>query len=116
MPPGGNITADQLNMIRKWILQGAKDNRCNGGCDSTKFSYSMDIAPIINKNCISCHATNSVKIGDHAGLQTVALNGRLMGALKHEVGYQPMPSASVFLDICDITKIRKWIDNGAKND
>jgi hypothetical protein len=116
MPPGGNLTSDQLNMIRKWILQGASNNRCNGGCDSTKFTYSLDIAPIIDKNCISCHVTSNIKIGDHVGLQTVALDGRLMGALNHEFGYQPMPSGSVFLNDCDLKKIRKWIDNGAPND
>lgn len=116
MPPGKTLTQDQLNMVRKWIQQGAPNNRCNGGCDSTKFTYSQDIAPIITKNCISCHASNNVKIGDHAGLQTVALDGRLLGAIRHEMGYQPMPSGSVFLSDCDITKIRKWIENGAKND
>ena len=49
-------------------------------------------------------------------LQTVALGGRLYGAISHKSGFVPMPENLPQLSSCDIKKVKAWIDNGAKND
>lgn len=116
MPPSGKLSQDLIDKINKWILQGAKNNSCNSGCDSTKYTYSADISKIINTNCVACHSSGNVLLNSHLGLQAVALNGRLLGALKHQNGYLPMPNASTFISDCDMKKIEKWIENNAPND
>jgi hypothetical protein len=116
MPPSGKLSQDILDKISKWIAQGAKNNYCNSVCDSTTFKYSADISKIINNNCMSCHASGTTKIGTHSELSVVANNGRLMGAIKHQNGFLPMPSQNTFLSDCEIKKIQKWIDNGTPND
>lgn len=115
MPPSGRLSQDIIDKINKWIAQGAKNNYCNSVCDSTKFAYSADISKIIATNCISCHNSGNVLLNSHSSVQTYALNGRLMGALKHLSGYQPMPNSTNFLSDCELKKIQKWIDNGAPN-
>jgi mono/diheme cytochrome c family protein len=115
MPPTGRLSQDIIDKINKWISQGAKNNYCNSVCDSTKFAYTADISKIIASNCISCHNSGNVLLNSHANVQTYALNGRLMGALKHLPGFQPMPNATNFLSDCELKKIQKWIDNGAPN-
>lgn len=116
MPPSGRLSQDIIDKINKWITQGAKNNYCSSVCDSTKFTYSADISKIIATNCISCHNSGTVLLNSHSNVQTYALNGRLMGALKHLPGYQPMPNSTNFLSDCELKKIQKWIDNGAPND
>lgn len=116
MPPSGRLSQDIIDKINKWIKQGAKNNYCNSVCDSTAYKYSADISKIINNNCMSCHTSGSTKIGTHTELSAVANNGRLMGAIKHLNGFQPMPSQNTFLSDCEIKKIQKWIDNGTPND
>ncbi len=115
MPPTGRLSQDIIDKIKKWITQGAKNNYCSSVCDSTKYTYSADISKIIATNCISCHNSGTVLLNSHSNVQTFALNGRLMGALKHLPGYQPMPNSTNFLSDCELKKIQKWIDNGAPN-
>lgn len=115
MPPTGRLSQDIIDKINKWIAQGAKNNYCSSVCDSTKFTYSADISKIISTNCISCHNSGTVLLNSHSNVQTYALNGRLMGALKHLSGFQPMPNSTNFLSDCELKKIQKWIDNGAPN-
>lgn len=112
MPPNGSLPQESIDKLYKWIKQGALNNYCNSGCDTSKYTYANDISKIINSNCAACHTTGNVILTNHAGLKAVASNGRLMGALKHLSGYQPMPASNLFISECDMTKIQKWIDNG----
>lgn len=114
-PPNSKLSADQISLIRKWIQQGARNNECKSGCDSSQFTYSSQIAPIIQNNCLGCHNSNNIKIGTHAQLKTQVDNGKLWGAINHQQGFLPMPSSSVKLSDCDIKKIQKWIAAGAPN-
>lgn len=115
MPPSGRLPQDVIDKISKWISQGSKNNYCSSVCDTTKFTYSADISKIMSSNCMSCHNSGTVLLNSHSNVQTLALNGRLMGALKHLSGYQPMPNSTSFLSDCELKKIQKWIDNGAPN-
>ena len=87
-------------------------------CDTTNVTYSQTIAPIMNTNCIVCHNTTSsqggVIVSTWAGLNTVALNGKLIPAVDH-TGPFPMPKIGGILSDCTIDKIRIWVQKGALN-
>ena len=121
-PPNQRLTADQITQIATWILQGAKDLECDataGQCVTTNISYSSFIAPLIATNCAGCHsgptASGNIVLTSHAGVKTVADNGRLVGAITWATGYQQMPKGSNKLSDCKIEKIKAWINDGAPN-
>lgn len=125
MPPpssGVNLTQDQIDIIEKWILQGALNNSCDpnaGGCITTNMSFQNDIQPILQNNCLGCHGSvnpsGGVVLQGHAGVKTVADNGRLLGAIKHQPGFKPMPNGQPQLNSCLIVKIESWVQAGAPN-
>lgn len=94
-----------------------------GDCDPTMAMYSMDILPILQTNCYSCHSAAAVAGGDGGGnnfevfsvLQTLALNGKLVGSVDHQTGFIPMPQFGNKLSNCDISKIKLWVNSGALN-
>lgn len=89
------------------------------GCDTSNNTYSGAVAPILSANCQGCHNTNNagggVDLSTHAGVQEVALNGRLMGSITWTAGYSRMPQGGSQLSDCDITKINKWVIDSARN-
>ncbi|WP_207491858.1 c-type cytochrome domain-containing protein [Aridibaculum aurantiacum] len=116
--PNPRLTTAQINIIKKWINEGAKNTtNCGTTCDTTIFSYSQGVKPILETNCYGCHngATTSagINLTLYSGVRTVAINNRLLGAITHSAGYTPMPMGSNKLNDCQITKIRKWIQAGA---
>ncbi|NNV55855.1 c-type cytochrome domain-containing protein [Limnovirga soli] len=121
MPPKGNtkLTTEQETLIRRWIRQGAKNTTNCSACDTSVYTYSGGVAPIMTNNCIGCHsgknASAGIDLSVYSGVQTVALNGRLVGSITHAPGYSPMPQGSPMLSDCNITQIEKWVNAGAPN-
>ncbi len=124
MPPAPNqrLTADQINTIATWILQGAQDLTCDpntGSCVTTNISYAAFVAPILTNNCVGCHSggapSGGILLNSHSSVQVVANNGKLFGAINHSAGFQPMPKGSAKLPQCTIDKINGWIQDGAQN-
>lgn len=119
-PPMTALTTDQILSIRKWIEQGARNNYCDAGCDTTNFAFSTAIQPLINKNCIGCHnattTSGGIRLDSYASVKSVADNGSLYGAVSHQLEYSPMPKGGNQLPECNIIQIRKWIEAGAPND
>lgn len=91
----------------------------NTGCDTTHITFQTSIKPILNRNCTSCHtgagSSGGVDLASHAGASVVAQNGKLLAAVSHGPGASPMPQGAPKLPDCDIAKIRKWVEEGAKN-
>jgi hypothetical protein len=93
----------------------------NNQCDTTSFTFSTDVKPILENNCYSCHSNSSASLGggikleDYADVKVQASNGHLMGSIEHSSGFSPMPQGTAKLDDCKITIIRKWIDAGMLN-
>lgn len=81
MPPkGGPMSAERIDIIKRWIEEGAKPSK--GGVTSTKggipgpdepVSFHHHIMPLIENRCLDCHGEPYVKNGrtikPSAGLQ-----------------------------------------------
>jgi mono/diheme cytochrome c family protein len=121
-PPNQKLTSDQIELMAKWIQQGAKDLSCEEvviTCDTTAVSYSGFVAPLLTTYCVGCHSggapSGNILLNSHAAVKTVAQNGKLIGSITWAAGYQPMPRGSAKLSSCNIAKIKAWVNNGAPN-
>lgn len=88
-------------------------------CDTQNVTYSQTVAPIIQANCLVCHAQNiqtaGINMEGYNNVKIYAQNGFLYGAISHAPGFTPMPYGLAKLAACDIQKIKAWIDAGALN-
>lgn len=117
-PPASSLSTDQKNKIRDWISQGALNNYCDH-CDSSNVGFSATIWPIVQANCYSCHSGSSpdggISLTNYSNVNTIALNGKLIGTITHASGYSAMPKGGKLSD-CDINLIKIWVKNGSHND
>ena len=120
--PANRLSADQIQLISKWILQGALDLDCQPDtttCDTDNVSYAQHVLPVITNICKGCHSgaapSGGIALTTHAEVQTVALNGRLYGAIAWLNGFQNMPQGGAQLPDCTIDQFKSWIDSGAPN-
>lgn len=118
-PPPASLAAEQIQMVKKWIEQGAKNNSCVTGCDTTQYTFSGTIQPMLQTNCVGCHSGNSpaayVQLNNHAGVVAACSNNRLLGAVKHQTGFSAMPPSGNGLTDCQIRQLELWIAAGAPN-
>lgn len=118
MPPGGPLASAQIASIKKWIDQGALNNQCNSGCDSSIFTYSGAVSVIMTTYCVGCHNPNSlgggIDLSNYTGVKAAAL-GRMVGSITHAAGYSAMPKGGNQLSDCQILQIQKWIQAGTLN-
>ena len=121
MPIGAPaLTASELDVIRRWITTGAIDSgACNtSNCDTTNYTYSGVIAPLMQTHCTGCHNSPSSAGGnltDYNDVMNAAVNGRLIGDISHMTGYNAMPLGGIILEDCQITQVKKWVAAGALN-
>lgn len=84
-------------------------------CDTTNVTYNVTIKPIIDAQCNSCHSAASAQGGivldTYTTLKDYALSGSLIGVVKQETGFSPMPKGGSKLNSCNIAKIEKWVAN-----
>lgn len=118
-PPAAPLTSAQIGLIGQWINQGANNNSCSNGCDTTNVTFSGNVFPIIQNNCTGCHsgATPSglIDLTSHMNIKVMADNGRLLGSINHDAGFVPMPRGGNKLQACQIDQVRIWIGGGALN-
>ncbi len=118
-PPNNPLTTDQQNMIKKWIEQGAKNNSCDSGCDTLNVTFSSSVWPTLSTNCVGCHSgtdpSGNVIITDYNSVVALANNGSLLGVIKHEGNYSPMPKNGQKLSDCKIAEFKIWIEDGTPN-
>lgn len=122
MPPTNNpqLASAQIQLINKWITQGAKNNKCTDtSCNTADFKYSTAIQPIMNSYCIGCHSGSSAALGvvlnTYSGVAAAAANGKLYGTVNYSLGFYAMPQGGNKLSNCQITKIKAWVDAGYPN-
>jgi hypothetical protein len=118
-PPHSPLSSANVSAIQKWINQGAKNNQCIAACDSSVFTFSGAVLPIINTFCKGCHNPASlgggIDLSSYNAMKIVALNGKLSGSINHKPGYVAMPQGGNKLQDCQIKQIEKWIVAGALN-
>tara|TARA_Y100000385_G_scaffold275112_1_gene319077 strand:+ start:18981 stop:19364 length:384 start_codon:yes stop_codon:yes gene_type:complete len=88
-------------------------------CDTTNVTFGNDIMPIINTNCTGCHSGSApsanIRLSNYSEIVASANNGGLMGSIKHESGWSPMPKNGNKLGDCTIKKLDTWIAEGTPN-
>jgi hypothetical protein len=143
MPPkGGPLSPEQIDIIKRWIEEGAKPNASgsSGMAADTSggISFHDHIFPLLEERCLDCHGEPYVKNGrtihPKAGLALdsyeAVLKGNLDGAIiergNHEestlyvvITLDPddseiMPPKGDPLSEDEIEMIQKWINEGAK--
>jgi mono/diheme cytochrome c family protein len=124
MPPPPNSPLDpaQIEIIRKWIAQGAQDLYCDEMCDTLNVTFSGTIWPeIIQSYCFGCHnganASGGIHLENHSQVAAAATipagqPGSLWGAVNHASGNFAMPKNQAKLSDCRITQLEKWIADG----
>jgi hypothetical protein len=117
MPPGNQpqLNDAQIQLISKWIMQGALNNKCDSaGCDTIHPTYSLTIGPVIQTYCLGCHSApnpaGSINLSTYDAVKSVAAGGRLMGAIRQLPGFFAMPKNGDPLSTCQIAEFQKWID------
>ncbi len=119
-PPDAPLTSTQIDLLEKWIDQGAFNNECEGGdCDTTSVTYSITISGIMATYCNGCHSGVSPSAGidltNYIGISAIAENGSLYGTIIHDPSYVAMPVGGNMLPDCKIDEIRIWIEGGYPN-
>jgi hypothetical protein len=116
MPPSGPLSQSQLDLIQDWLSQGAPNSICIEGCDTTQFTWTGSIQPIIQTKCLGCHNATTqnggINLSSYAQVKTIALNGLLYNAVTGSSGVQQMPPANP-LSACENSQIQHWIQAGA---
>ena len=84
-------------------------------CDSANPTYTTNIQPLINQNCIGCHDSNGpsggISLHTYDLVKAQALKGSLSGTMKKTSPYSLMPPGGKLSD-CKIGQVDKWIRNG----
>jgi hypothetical protein len=119
-PPNAPLTTVQIGKIYEWIRRGAPNTTgCQVLCDPTAFLYARDIQPVFRQYCTGCHSaavsSGGIALDGHSGAAAIALNGKLMSAIRHLPGASPMPQGGDMLPDCKIWQIEKWVASGAPN-
>lgn len=118
-PPNAPLTADQKALIAKWINEGAVNSTNCSSCDTSKFTYTAVVKPIIQTNCYGCHSGTApsgggIILDTYTGVKAMADANRLYPSIAH-TGGSPMPQGAAKLSDCKIEQVKKWIDAGATN-
>lgn len=127
MPPpymSSALPTAQINLIKKWINQGALNLKCDKGCDTTSVTYNGTIKPLLQNSCTRCHnassagggynLTNYADASGNKGVQSSALDTSLSRSVNH-TGSFPMPKGGAKLPQCKLDQIRIWVAAGAPN-
>ncbi|OWP64693.1 hypothetical protein CDA63_02730 [Hymenobacter amundsenii] len=84
-------------------------------------SYVQDISPIFDTNCRACHGAAVYQTlggnNDYSTYQGIKNQSAslLLGSVEHQAGFDPMPKGGAKISVCDIAKIRSWIEAGQPN-
>lgn len=114
------LSQDQINLIGKWVQQGAKNNGCNenyGACETTNVQYSVFVQPLIQARCQGCHSGSNpqggINLASYANVKQQVQNGKLLDVLTRTSNW--MPKGGAKLDDCTIAKLQSWINAGAQD-
>lgn len=89
-------------------------------CDTTDVNFLNTIEPILATNCFACHSNeNAASFGNNLAIEdyqdVVNLQQAIIGSIKHEPSYSPMPKNGSKLNDCLIRQFEVWIENDFPN-
>lgn len=88
-------------------------------CVTENVSFQNVVMKIIDTNCIVCHSAGAnlgnVNLSSYDNVKVYVNNGKLLGAIRREPGFSPMPQNAAQLRSCDIDRIASWISAGSPN-
>ncbi len=93
----------------------------NAGSDTVNITFSGKIMPLMENYCTECHRRNTpdgdILIENYNDVAKIAKDGSLMGTIRFEQGYYPMPPPPDYnkMSNCEILQIEIWIKNGMPN-
>lgn len=97
--------------------ENLKNQLATNTCDTVNMSYSLNVLPIIQANCYSCHGNGTITAGinldGYLRLKRQVDNNNLVNVINHNAGYPQMPFGKAKLAQCDINKIMAWVNRGA---
>ena len=141
MPPkGGPLSPEQIDVLKRWIEEGAKASAGGGGSAdmSDGISFHDHILPLIEDRCLDCHSEPYVKNGrtihPKAGLRLdtyeSVIKGNLDGTIVEKGNAEEstlyavvtlddddpeiMPPKGEPLTEEEIKMLKQWIEEGAK--
>lgn len=116
LQPNARLSSNQISTIQRWIMEGMKkDIDCQGSCDTTDFTFSTGVAPIIENFCVGCHTNATINLSSYSNIQVYVNDGSLWGSISHNSSYTAMPYNLPQLAPCKLRVIEKWIADGAPN-
>lgn len=81
-------------------------------------SFSGDVQPLIQANCVGCHSrpnpNGNVPLENYDDIKAAGTNGSLVNSLKGENGFSLMPQTGS-LPADQIALIETWVNNGMPN-
>jgi mono/diheme cytochrome c family protein len=87
-------------------------------CDTLAVSYSQDIAPIIQSNCLGCHSgaapSGDIDLSTYSNVMLKVNDNSLLNAVRYNNLNSPMPPSGKMSN-CNINNIAAWIHQGAQN-
>lgn len=88
-------------------------------CKTSGISYQSDIVPVLQQRCYQCHSISenqgNVTLEGYSNISGYVSNGKLMGAIRHDNGFSPMPQDGGQLNSCQLGLFETWISEGAQN-
>ena len=112
------IVAGSIHSCKK-----GNDQNLGGGmtCDTVNMSYSVNVVPILEAYCYSCHGNGNtsgsggILLEGYSNIKSWAADGYLTGNVTHAPGYVPMPYGQPALAVCQQDIIVDWVNNGYQN-
>lgn len=86
-------------------------------CGAEVPTYAVDIKPILDQHCNSCHGQRSPKgynFKTYENVVKAAGDKEFLGSIKWEGYYDHMPAKAAKLDDQIIKKIECWVNSGMK--
>ena len=81
-----------------------------------KIAYNPEVKDFMQFHCTGCHDTGNdksdVDFDTYAELKAAIDNGSILGVIKHESGWEPMPQSFPKLVNEEVKFLEDWIDNG----
>lgn len=120
-PPPRSLSQAQIDLIAKWIREGAKDRDCSTdpvACDTANVLYATHVQPLMAQHCTGCHGGAAPEAGidlsQRSTVETYARNGLLVGTMSHSIGFLKMPPSGPRVSDCTIGTVKAWISQGLR--